>query len=334
LIPNLNFYDIYGYLIPGFALLILFWLPTGLTEGEWPTSDWTSALVVVASAYIVGHLVQALARNAIPRETIPGPVPSSLPPSDGEKRTTEAEAPRVRAKRKKRFPSDVLLDSDDKTLSAALKTGLRERIRTFSGIDVRTDCKATEVDDDIRRGRRDGFYFCRDALLTSKTLTYAEQMEGMYTLMNGLTIVFLLAAPYHLGWAFGRFWPGAMVTPAAVLLILGVVGSCATTGISGFKPASALQLVTGNITFGRLTLAFVFSGLLGLGYTLGSAHLRNLDQGWRLLAIFAAGLFASFICHGVHKYFTVVYASTIYRAFSLYEKPAQPPKNEWRPFQA
>jgi hypothetical protein len=54
MIPNLNFYDIYGYLIPGLTLAIVLRLPYGLITGSWPESSWTSALIAVVIGYVLG----------------------------------------------------------------------------------------------------------------------------------------------------------------------------------------------------------------------------------------------------------------------------------------
>jgi hypothetical protein len=102
MIPNLNFYDIYGYLIPGLTLAILLRLPYGLITGRWPESSWTSALIAVVIGYVLGHLIQILARNALPSRTMDG-----------------------------RYPSEALLDQDDTTFSDAFKDTLRTRIKHY-----------------------------------------------------------------------------------------------------------------------------------------------------------------------------------------------------------
>lgn len=301
MIPNLNFYDIYGYLIPGFTFVILIWLPRGLIQGQWPAVDWASALVAAVIGYVVGHILQALGRGAWPSKTMTG-----------------------------RFPSDVLLDKDNDVLSFDLKERLRESIRTLSGIDVRTDLTGAEVTDPVRKQRRDGFYFCRDALLTGKPVTYAEQMQGMYALMSSLTIAFLLTAPYHLGWALSGIPVANIRWIAWVLITTGLIGAIMCAALGAFKPSNPLNPDSTRV---RKTVALILLALLGSGYVLGSGNVRYPDQSCRLGVIVLAGLFAALTCYRVYKYFTVVYAQTIYRAFSLYEKPVQP-EHEWRPFSA
>lgn len=283
MIQSLNFYDIYGYLIPGLILSILLWLPHGLATSKWPTADWTSALGAVVIGYVVGHLVQALGRNALPSRTMDG-----------------------------RFPSEALLDKDNQGLSPEFKMRLRERILALSGIDVQTDKTKSEVDEDkeISKRRKDGFVFCRDALLTSKTISYGEQMQGMYTLTGGLTVAFALGATYHLGWGLSGTQSGTLERFAWAGVGLGLVGAIGV---------AALGLEKARETRAKLMVGFIMFALLASGYLLGLKKVSDVDHWW-LGAITLAGIFVSLTCYGAYKYFTRVYAETIYRAFSLYEK--------------
>lgn len=286
MIPNLNFYDIYGYLIPGLTLAILVWLPRGLITQEWPTADWTSALVAVVIGYVLGHFVQFLGRNALSSKTMDG-----------------------------RYPSEALLDKDNDVLSDDLKKRLQERILALSGINVQTDKTKSEVDDKVSTQRKDGFVFCRDALLTSKTISYGEQMQGMYTLMDGLTVAFALGATFTFGWAISGT---AGSTPQRFSLIFvgfGLVEAILVAAIGlGKDPDTPMARA-------RLMGGFLMVSLLASGYVLGLGEILNLNQRARLGAIALANIFASLICFASYKYFTRVYAETIYRAFNLYEKP-------------
>jgi hypothetical protein len=287
MIPNLNFYDVYGYLIPGLAFSILMWLPLGLVERHWPSADWSSALVAVAIGYVVGHIVQALARNAVPSRTMRG-----------------------------RFPSEVLLDADNGTLSADLKTRLRSHTRNMSRIDVRTDLKGSDVSPEVSLQRREGFYFCRDALLTAKVISYAEQMQGMYALMNGLTAVFALVAMYHLGWALSGLARDALESVAWITVVQGLVVAVILAAMAALKVENSPGQKRAQFTG-----VFIMLALLGCGYILGLSKVGYPNQRGALGFIAAACLFASLTCFAAYKYFTRAYAETIYRAFNLYEKP-------------
>jgi len=286
-IQNLNFYDIYGYLIPGLILATLMWLPRGLIDKQWPSADWTSALLAIVIGYVIGHLVQVLGRNALPSKTMDG-----------------------------RFPSEALLDKDNDILSDDLKKRLQERILTLSGIDVKTDKTKCEVAADARIStqRKDGFVFCRDALLTSKTISYGEQMQGMYTLMDGLTMAFALGATYTLGWTISGIMGGAFESIGWFGIVLGLVLAIVI---------AALGLEKAKMIKARLMAGFLMLALLASGYIFGLGKVSNLDQRGRLGAIMLASIFASLACFASYKYFTRVYAETIYRAFNLYEKPSK-----------
>ncbi|PYT29338.1 MAG: hypothetical protein DMG57_11970 [Acidobacteria bacterium] len=70
MIEKFNFYDIYGYFLPGAAFLAVLWAPFGLVRKSWPSSDWTSAIIAAAFAYILGHLIQSVVTNAIPSREV------------------------------------------------------------------------------------------------------------------------------------------------------------------------------------------------------------------------------------------------------------------------
>ncbi len=283
MIPNLNFYDIYGYLIPGLTLAIVLRLPYGLITGDWPESSWTSALIAVVIGYVLGHLVQILARNALPSKTMDG-----------------------------RYPSEALLDQDDTTFSGVLKERLRTRIKELSGVDVRTDLTKAAVTDDVKTQRADGFLSCRDALLSSKNLSYAEQMQGMYTLMDGLTIAFMLGAPFALGWTVstGRFQVSALFIVALGLLPTAVTAAVAL-GKTDATPTDRA----------RVMLVFLMIALFGAGYLMGGGKVSTSAHRVSLGAMMLVYTFAASSCYSAYKYFTKTYAQTVYRAFNLYEKP-------------
>lgn len=166
MIERFNFYDLYGYLIPGFIFLALLWLPFGLTDETLLELDWSSALLGLVFGYVVGHLIQGLAIAGFPSD-------------------------------KPRFPSDVLLDDDDKTFSPELQKRLVQRISQEFEIDV---TNAGNPNPTILEKRRfDAFMLCRRRLIQKEVASYAEQFEGMYTLMRGVATACTFATGYYLG---------------------------------------------------------------------------------------------------------------------------------------
>lgn len=287
MIQNFNFYDIYGYLFPGLILLGVLWLPFGLIEGQWPKAELLSAFVAAVVGYITGHIIQTLARNASP---------PMIKDSEGDKR----------------YPSDVLLDKDDRVLSGDLKNQLAASIKEFFNIDVRVELEGKEAKElkGLSLQRRDAFFLCRDVLITTKTISYAEQLQGMYALMMGLTVAFALGASYHLGWAVSGLRRevfedasriGVLASLALAVLILAFQGSG--------KPRGAGWAIA------PLMLALLASGYLG-----GIGKIADWNQRGQLGALTMAGIFFVLTCFAAKKYFAREFAAAIYRTFYTYEK--------------
>jgi len=56
-----NFYDVYGYLLPGLVTLGLFALPFRIVAGFQLPSEWSGTFVALVVGYVVGHVLQNLA---------------------------------------------------------------------------------------------------------------------------------------------------------------------------------------------------------------------------------------------------------------------------------
>src|SRR5437899_917034 len=95
-----NFYDLYGYLLPGLVTLGLLGLPFRLIPGFQLPTEWSATFVALVFGYVVGHILQAVATPAFPH-TVNG-----------------------------RPYSAIYLDANDTTLSAELKSRLAERVKT------------------------------------------------------------------------------------------------------------------------------------------------------------------------------------------------------------
>lgn len=195
MIERLNFYDVYGYLLPGLVLAVVGWFPFWFVADTKLPADWSSALVGLALCYILGHLIQRLAR---------APFPQERPDKGG------------------RLPSDYLLDPHDTGISLDVKKPLAELIYRKFLIEVETEdgFEAT-----LRQRRSDAFRLCRSVLIQQEASSYAEQFQGMYVLMRGLAAVAILSAVYHTGWAAGRFASPVLAGIAGDLLFVLVVAA-------------------------------------------------------------------------------------------------------------
>lgn len=177
MIKQFNFYDIYGYLLPGTLLLALFWLPFGILSNKWPNQDLSKTVFLAAAAYILGHLIQSIASSM---------VPSKL----------KDENMRLR------FPSDLYLDKTNSKFSDDFKARLREQVKDFLGLDLRVDTDGLGGKDVTSTTRQDAFFQARTYLLSKKSAHYVEQFEGLYALMRGLFCSFLAGAFYLAGWGW------------------------------------------------------------------------------------------------------------------------------------
>jgi hypothetical protein len=281
-----NFYDIYGFALPGFLLVALLWLPFGLIENRWPDAEFSSALVGVILAYIAGHVLQQVAGQAIPSSFLGG-----------------------------RYPSSVFLDKDDLTFSEEFKTRLRHQILTTFGLDV-SDGKV----------RRDAFFLCRSALIKSKTAVYPEQFEGLYALMRGLCAAFGIAVVYYLGWAYSgglhRFvrsafgswqWSGLAVLAGIVIASFALITA---DRLKDSKDDS--KRVVKYVMIGSLLIA-VFAA----GYYLGLSSVKVSEHRGQFIAAAVLSFFASERCYAGYKAFAQEFAKAVYRDFSNYEKPVE-----------
>ena len=190
MINKFNFYDVYGYFLPGLVFLVLLVLPVGMATGKWPDGgQLVTALLGIPLAYVVGHLLRCV-------EVFPSTVKDS---SGGF-----------------RYPSDILLDQDDGKFTNEFKENLVAQIKARFDIDI---SKGT----DKSAKRREVFFLCRSLLIESKTVSYGEQFEGMYALARGLLSAFMLAGAYYFGWALAALEYDAHRVAFVLVCIGGVV---------------------------------------------------------------------------------------------------------------
>lgn len=292
-----NFYDIYGFALPGFLLLAVLWLPFGLIENRWPDAEFSSALVGVIFAYIVGHVLQQVAGNAIPSDFLAG-----------------------------RYPSSVFLDEKDSTFSKEFKNRLRLQISSTFQLDVSNE-----------KERGDAFFLCRSALIKSKTVVYPEQFEGLYALMRGLCAAFGIAVVYYLGWAYSgelhRLVPSALGTwqLSGLTVLLGMIiasfALVARDQFTAFKKASEND--DDRTKYGKWTkyakrfmIWSLFAAVFAAGYYLGLSSVNLSEHRGQLIAAAVLSFVASERCYAGYKGFAQDFAKAVYRDFSNYEKPA------------
>jgi hypothetical protein len=287
LIDRFNFYDIYGYLLPGAAFLALLWIPFGLVRHSWPSSEWTSALIAAVFAYIVGHLIQSVATNAIP---------------SWKAKSTDTTI---------RYPSEVYLDASNTELPTPAKQKINDLMTMQFGLDLRVDQSG---DSTIDKVRNHAFLLARQILIQGKAVSYAEQFQGMYALTRGLVSVFALAFVYWLGWAAAivkNRWivSGAVLVMAGSVLILMNISAVMLRNILDAPRKRKFELAYAAI----LLISF-----LAMGYVLGVRYTATRGQS-ALLAFLAAWAFiASLRAYGAYNFFAGRFASTVWRDYLAY----------------
>ena len=224
MIPNLNFYDIYGYLLPGLTLLSLIWLPFGLIQRQLPSEKWSSAFVAIVLGYIAGHILQIIVQSTLPSDNkyyFARRFPSDRILEADDSALTRLFKTRLAGRIKdcfgidsdnkyyfaRRFPSDRILDADDSTLTQLFKTRLAGRIKECFGIAVEVERQGPDFANDqlkrLSQARVEAWFLCRSTLLTGKANSYGEQFQGLSVLMRGLAGAFGLGLIYHFGFVMG-----------------------------------------------------------------------------------------------------------------------------------
>jgi hypothetical protein len=291
LIEKFNFYDIYGYFLPGAVFLAILWMPFGLIKNSWPSSNWSSAIIAAVFAYILGHLTQSIATNAIPSWEVKGPTG------------------------KNRYPSEIYLDPADKELPEPSKGKISELMEKQFGLKLQVDKVG---DDAIDKVRNNAFLFARQILIQGEVVSYAEQFQGMYALTRGLVSVFALTFAYWLGWA-AAVVRSRLVVSAAVFIIAGSL--LALVNIS----AVLLRKISDPLRKRKVELGYaavLLIALLGIGYGLGIRYTGTRSQSALLAFLAAWSLIACLRAYGAYKFFAGRFASTVWRDYLAYNVKA------------
>lgn len=106
-----NFYDIYGNLVPGIVLVGLLYAPFGLLFYAWPNQDFSTAVVALVFAYVIGHVVQGFSGRLMP---------STIPDKQGNPR----------------HPSDLVIDYADFTFTKETKKKIDCLSQKYFGLNL------------------------------------------------------------------------------------------------------------------------------------------------------------------------------------------------------
>lgn len=349
MIERFNFFDLYGYLLPGGFLLLLLWLPFGLVSGKWP-SELGAAILGLGLAYIAGHLLRIMSEPVFPSEF-------------------------KDAKGTKRKPSDLLLDKDgDERLPRAsrvraLKANLQNLIKSQFDIPINVDetlgwaglekesknernsSEKAELDANIKKQQEEAarrnlaFLQCRKYLVQNKAAAYAEQFQGMYEMLRGVAAALGLASGLYLGLGIGltisrpQSWLadlaanlpgnlGAISTPITLsVYVFAIVEVVAA--LCSFRVGSETAETARRVAFYTM-IGLLISGGAIVGAAKGAAPLGKLDlyfSGYEndaLLVIAIVALALSLLSAAASRAFAATFAATVYREFNVVAKSIAP----------
>jgi len=283
-IEKFNFYDVYGYFVPGTAFIAILWVPLGVVKHSWPASTWSSAIIAVVLAYLVGHLIQSLATNALPFSASGG-----------------------------RFPSEAYLDATDTELPEVSKRQIQELMKEQFGLELEVEKVGDEALDKVRH---QAFLLARQILIQGKAVSYAEQFQGMYAMTRGLVLVLALGFAYWLGFGAAAILRDSIGASAAVVGL--AVSLLVLANVSLVLLRTHPRSVTKNRKMERgyavvLAIAFCF-----IGYALGLHYQVSERYGALLVFLSAWSLIAALRAYGAYKTFAGQFAATVWRDYLAY----------------
>lgn len=169
MIERFNFYDLYGYLIPGFVWLLVLGFPFQLqfSIGEFSAGMLTASLII---GYVVGHLLSGLARQALPSSRY-------LVNDQKVQKSVAILAPDYRGD--DRMPDELSLELG-KCFAA------RFHFNPVAPFDL--------------AGAKQMFFLCRAALAHAKLGAYVEQYQGMGSLTRSLALATWTGGFYYASW--------------------------------------------------------------------------------------------------------------------------------------
>lgn len=292
MIEKFNFYDVYGYFVPGAAFLAILWIPLGLIRHTWPPSTWSEAIIAVVLAYILGHLVQSIATNAIPSWEVKGPTG------------------------KNRFPSEIYLDPTDKELPEICKTKIQDLMKEQFGLELQVDKVG---DDAIDKIRHNAFLLARQILIQGKAVSYAEQFQGMYALTRGLVSVLALGFAYWLGFAAAAVIRSDVTVRATILIVAGSLLLLANISLVLLR-SHPDALKKRRVELGYVV--FLLIAFFSIGYALGIQYTVSVRQGGLLAFLSMWTIIACLRAYGAYKSFAGQFAVTVWRDYLAYNVAA------------
>jgi len=299
MIERFNFYDVYGYLIPGLVMTGVIIVPYGIVTRHWPSTELASVAIVLVAAYIVGHFVQAMASGAIPSKLV---TDKSGNPTYPSVLMLNPSNPRIQATLRKRIAALVKARFD---IDLDITT---EIVDTTSDAVVARDGKS---DKSIASERNNVFYLCRPVV--NKTSSYAEQFQGLYVLMRGLFVSCLLGAAFYIGWLIAYLRNVDLDKVASLMFVAALVLNLVVSVWRAFDRQRAHHdLDTAGLVvlaFALLTAGILVAARPDIGPSL------NARNGYTIASIGAGLTIAAFRFYALYRYFADEFANAVWTYF-------------------
>jgi hypothetical protein len=285
-IERFNFYDVYGYLIPGVVLLLCVGLPFLLSGTKFELNEWTALIVGVVVAYLAGHLIQTMATTAIPSSR------------DSERRPWQ-------------YYSATILNPKSRDLSVKTKDRLQLSVRSWFGLDLSI---GKDSDESVGAARQDAFLLARRVVNAASN--YSEQFEGIYVMMRGITVALWLGIAFTLGWAFASRLPDRNIM---LPLLFGSIAALLARSIEQFYDMSGHDRRAASIA----CIAALWWSLLAAGVLMSPKTLAPNEVGG-LLTIALVYLVASLRFWKSYYFFAEQFARSVWLHFAA--EPTDRPK--------
>jgi hypothetical protein len=286
LIEKFNFYDIYGYFIPGAVLLAILYGPFAFTtvRPSIPLNEFSTVILAVIASYVTGHFIQSMATNA------------------------------ASSKFKGIYPSIRLLNPSDGAFTPALKEAIAASSIEHFEIDPNISAETNGTNKAIDGARDNAFRLARALTNAQHSGTYAEQFQGLYSMMRGLATALCLGFVYMVGWGLSlRQYPCSAALAAIIVGISLVV----MVGVGIWRLIQGLQAP--KCLADRIGLAALAGIFLGGAMLLARSEAFNVGTDliyWAVAAFYLAAAFRFYVSYEV---FSNEFAKAVWMGFSVIE---------------
>lgn len=278
MIERFNFYDLYGYLIPGIVLVIIAFVPLPIIGRDLssPTGEASVVIAAVVIAYLFGYFMQSMATNAIP---------SSF---HGQ------------------FPSTWLLDRSNDTISPPVKQRIAANARKLFDLDLGIDRDADEA---LAKIRNDAFMLSRTIVNPKESISYAEQFQGLYSMMRGLAIDFGFGFFYMVGWALAIVDRPPIHLIADLLLVVTLLLTLLLSFVRFRQDSRNKKRIASVDKASLIAIALVF---MSGGYLLGACIVTKSSD-FVLWIVAISYLAAAFRFYVSYESFSIHFAQAVWR---------------------